>query len=532
MKERKKIDRIFQERLKDFEATPSNAVWDNINEALHGKKDDRKIIPIWWKFAGIAASLLLMIIIGNSVFNTNPNQDINNEVVNTTEDSDTLLENNSTVDTEQKNDIDELNNKLVPDEINNSQVTDSGTINKTHNTTNSASNSSIYKEYSDENKAVVTTNNKSNDNTKRLLNTTNKKQIGVNSDAVIVEQNSIYKSNTPENKLQNIVADNIPKNLPEQPAQKQNKVEDVNSLPANTSLTDGVAITNSTEKIENEKEINSITEDLKPSIEDALASSEDGEDYDEKEKEVINRWSVTPNVSPVYYNTLGKGSSINSQFNNNSKSGQINMAYGLNASYAINEKLSVRSGVNNVNIGYNTNDVVVYNALGAEPSFVVGVPNSSTEIQNLNLNVNVQNVSMLSGRNLVVSEMPNIIVENANSSINQEISFIEIPLELEYKLSDKKIGVNLIGGFSTMLLNQNKIYADIGDERMLLGEANNINNVSYSANIGVGLGVKVTRKMSLNFEPTFKYQIKTFENTSGDFNPYILGVNTGLKFKF
>ena len=550
MKEQKQIDRLFQEKLKNFEATPSDAVWDNIHAELHSKKDDRKIIPIWWKLAGVAAGLLLMLTIGNVVFNDGSTNSVNNEVVDSpTKDSDDTKI--STQDSQKQEDNVVLNNELTP-QVNGNQLTETDNKDEVLNEANDAitknPSNSMYKEVSTLNEAVAnaTTDRKDKvNNSSRILNTINKNYEDVYStDTVIAEQNPMYENNVSENKASNAVAHNIPQNLPEQPSYKQNTSEDKNSLPVNTSASEAIAATDISKarvpqealaegQIEKEEDINNnITDNLKPSIEDALALSEDGEDYNEKEKEVINRWSVTPNVSPVYYNSLGKGSSINSQFNNNSKSGQLNVAYGVNASYAITKKLSVRSGISNVNVGYNTNDVVVYNALGAQPSFVAGVPDNSTAMRNLDLNANVQSVSMISGKNLAVSQMPEIIVQNSNSSIDQEMSFIEIPVELEYKISDKKVGVSLIGGFSTMLLNDNKIYADMGNDRMLLGEANNINNVSYSANFGVGVGVKVSEKMSLNFEPTFKYQINTFNNTSGDFNPYIIGVNSGLKFKF
>ena len=50
-----------------------------------------------------------------------------------------------------------------------------------------------------------------------------------------------------------------------------------------------------------------------------------------EEEENVNRWSIAPNAAPVYFNTLGEGSSLDPQFNNNSKSGELNMSYGISA---------------------------------------------------------------------------------------------------------------------------------------------------------------------------------------------------------
>ena len=38
--------------------------------------------------------------------------------------------------------------------------------------------------------------------------------------------------------------------------------------------------------------------------------------------------------------------------------------------------------------------------------------------------------------------------------------------------------------------------------------------------------------LKFNLEPTFKYQLNAYDNTSGNFNPYIIGVYTGFSYKF
>ena len=85
MKEKKNIDRLFQERFKDFEATPSDAVWKNIESQLNQKKNKRRVIPVWWRYAGVAALLLLFLTIGGLYFNTNNTNTVTptNQVVDT-----------------------------------------------------------------------------------------------------------------------------------------------------------------------------------------------------------------------------------------------------------------------------------------------------------------------------------------------------------------------------------------------------------------------------------------------------------------
>ena len=55
MNEQHNIDRLFQEKLKNFEVQPHPEVWQNIKQKLTKKK--RRILPMWW-FGGVASLLI------------------------------------------------------------------------------------------------------------------------------------------------------------------------------------------------------------------------------------------------------------------------------------------------------------------------------------------------------------------------------------------------------------------------------------------------------------------------------------------
>ena len=145
---------------------------------------------------------------------------------------------------------------------------------------------------------------------------------------------------------------------------------------------------------------------------------------------------------------------------------------------------------------------------------------------------NAKNISFISTQTLNRSNTPEIINNKIKGSLDQQFGFIEVPIEIEYAVINKKLGVNVIGGFSTLIVDHNEVYSVIQGNRTLIGEANNLNDISYSANFGLGINYKISKKINVNLEPTFKYQIKTFNNSSGDFQPYFIGVYTGLRFKF
>ena len=75
MKEKKHIDELFKDSFKNFEASPSPEVWSNIQAQLKKDKEDRKVIPLWWKLGGVAALLALLFTIGTQVLGPSDNMD-------------------------------------------------------------------------------------------------------------------------------------------------------------------------------------------------------------------------------------------------------------------------------------------------------------------------------------------------------------------------------------------------------------------------------------------------------------------------
>ncbi|GAA4295641.1 hypothetical protein [Aestuariibaculum suncheonense] len=470
MNDKKNIDRLFQERFKDFEATPKDAVWKNI-EAQLGKKEKKRVIPIWWRYAGAAAVLLILLTLGNQFINDEPYS----------------IEVPTVVDTNNSTDASNPG-KIKISSKNNETLTSEDSLNQ--------KSSEITNPIQQNSKASIASTEKA------------------------VSKNNNLKPNVAS--LNNAISQN-------------NSEDNVNTIVTNNSNTSNIEnsesqITKSTQNLNNTVE-NAIANTQSPkdekttlTIEEAIENSKTVAENNSK----LNRWSIAPNVAPVYFNSLGEGSSLDQQFVKNSKTGEVNMSYGINASYAINKKVRIRSGINRVNLGYNTNDVVVYESTAFSSSSGIMKNVNPTGVKN-----NESTLTVISSNNISEASKAPETFKSFNTSLNQSFGFIEVPLEIEYAITDKKLGINVIGGFSSLFLNNNEVYSQpINGSRTYIGEAVNINNVSYSANLGLGLNYKVTKKLDLNLEPMFKYQINTFENTSGDFKPYFIGVYSGFSIKF
>ncbi len=506
MSDKKNIDRLFREKFRDFEATPSDSVWDNISTELHSSKKRKKRIPIWWRVAGVAAALLLLFTISQIVLNNNT----------TNSSKETIVDIDSKIDSENTNIKDAIKSEnAIAEEKNISEGLKSESSKISSNSSIANSDTTPSKNYNPvtipENKNVTVNNKIQNDN--RNISSINKDVL-----AKPPSEKSI-------NAIANINDSNLYKDKVDTNINKAKIDEFLNpdKTTSDTKKAIKTTLTNVDENGTESEKFNAIIEEDKLSITEVIAASE-GKNIEETTDEEFERWKIASNIAPVYFNTFGKGSSIHPQFNNNSKTGNINMSYGISGSYAINKKLSVRTGVNKVNLGYSTNNVIVF--------VNVNSPSNSQLLRNVKLNQTGQNISFISVEVFNFAQVPDMLNDFIKSSIDQRLGFIEIPLELKYKISNKKMGINIIGGFSALFLNDNEIYSVLDGNSTLLGKATNINNTSFSANFGLGFDFKILDKFNLNLEPVFKYQLNTFNNTSGNFKPYFIGIYSGLSFKF
>ena len=120
-----------------------------------------------------------------------------------------------------------------------------------------------------------------------------------------------------------------------------------------------------------------------------------------------------------------------------------------------------------------------------------------------------------------------------NNSLNQNFSYLELPVILRYKIVDKTIGINLIGGLSYNLLVHNSVYTTVDGTKYPIGDTNGLNPLTLSSSLGMGMEYNFSDKLSLNLEPTFRYYLNPFSDTTGSFiHPYSFGIFSGVSYKF
>ena len=243
------------------------------------------------------------------------------------------------------------------------------------------------------------------------------------------------------------------------------------------------------------------------------------------------RWEIQPKIAPVFMNSFNGGNAINEELKGNTSS-NTDVSYGVNVAYAISRKVKIRVGVNQVALGYNTQDVILSTT---SSSF----RDQSFKSDNLVPKISIGNVSLINGDSRITPQNQASFDSPISSSkfsstgrLSHELGFLEIPLEIEYALLNSKLGIHILGGGSTFLLNNNEVFFEEGEVSSNIGEAGNLNDFSFSANFGIGFDYSISDKISLNLEPKFMYQINTFKSNTTDFQPYFFGVYSGIKLKF
>ncbi|TXI68553.1 MAG: hypothetical protein E6Q45_05600 [Flavobacterium sp.] len=550
MKDNKNIERLFQEKFKDFEALPPQDSWDIIASRLNEKKKKKRIVPIWFQFSGIAASLF---IIGALIWNFSgennsteiPNS--NNTIVNTEDykgnsnNSNITLPNNEAIvfdshSNEKKlnkksnnsilqNKENSIDKKLVNSELKNNSIERNGWVSNEKLNNNSNSNQKGFKK--EKNNFKKQSSSKVNFE-KVLVTNTEKNKTKGKPKSKFNKNNSVFENLFDDNNVvNNSREDKTPTNKETIDAFFENKTSNTTTINNNgfiTKQTNNSDVVVSNKIItQNSTLVAEISKDTNP-LEELLKEKEAGKNEDEKE-EKRNKWAVSTNASPVYFNSLAEGSSIDEQFNSNRKDYTTTLSYGISTSFFISNKLSVRAGINNINLSYNTNDVVY-------DSKMRSVENN---VPNISRNEKATNIVFTSKNNIIEtlsSDVENIAITENTGSLKQNISYIEVPLEISYKILDKKFKVEIIGGMSTLFLNNNSISLLTDGMEMNVGKANNLNNIHFSSNVGFGFKYNFWKSFDANFQPMFKYQINSFSENSSNFKPYFIGLYTGFSFSF
>ncbi len=513
---KKNLDKLFQEKFKNFSELPDESLWQSIETSLDQKKKSRKAVPLWWKLGGIAAILAV------GFFLWNPFDDLSSKnpvVTDTNEKIEAPSEQNSPKEKDKEQILDLPSSKETQIVSQEDNFKDDGSIDVVVN------NANIDKTFDSKSDSSKNSSDKilTPANERRIIGNNKKTEIGNSKEQITANNRDDAFSKANVGTVKEAVVVNGKRRVSAAKEGNQNNVETIGLKETNESE---ATVQTSGEKLPEERE-----NPKKKSIFDEIAAQQE---EDLLAENAGSKWSAGPSVAPVYFDAMGQGSPVHSIFVPNSKSGDVNLSYGLTVAYEVSKKLSIRSGVHKVDYGYNTDDIQFSSSLNAA---------SNSQIDNVDYAVTARNLvvsSKTTGEVVALNQNPfldtsseiSAATTSRDGTMEQQFGYVEVPVELNYTLIDKKFGVSLIGGVSSLFLVDNSIQLTSGELTTEVGEANNVNNVNFSTNVGFGINYKFTPKVKLNIEPMFKYQLNTFSQTEGTFQPFSVGVYSGLSFKF
>jgi hypothetical protein len=261
---------------------------------------------------------------------------------------------------------------------------------------------------------------------------------------------------------------------------------------------------------------------------------------DEIVPEKENRWSIAAMASPTYYSKFNSGNDEFSRQLMESEDPVVSYTGGVGLSYKISKRFSIQSGLYYSSLGQKLDGI---NTFGGFKQYGNSKGDNNFEILTSSGTISASNPDVFvnaDASNRVVTEYTKDVFDPKkaslpyiNNTLTQSLSYLELPVILRYKIIDKTIGINVIGGMSYNFLVNNSVYTEVDGSKYVIGDTRGLNPLSLSSSLGMGMEYNFSKKLSLNLEPTFRYYLNPFSVSSGTYiHPYSFGIFSGVSYKF
>jgi len=254
-----------------------------------------------------------------------------------------------------------------------------------------------------------------------------------------------------------------------------------------------------------------------------------------------NRWTVGALVSPAYYTNFYSGNPEAAAQLKSEEQPLFSYSGGVAFSYKINGRLSVQSGLYYSSFGQELSGITSFSGFKGY-DFTKGDHNFEVLTSSGRVYTNNADVYLLDriSDNRIATIYTYDIFDPAkanlqfiDNSLRQNFSYLEVPVVMRYKIVDKTVDFNIIGGLSSNVLVKNAVYASLDGSRYQVGKTSGINLITFSSSLGLGMEYSFTSNLSLNLEPTFRYYLIPFSEMPGlRIHPYTFGIFSGLSFRF
>jgi hypothetical protein len=495
MEHKKDIGKAIKDKLDAFDKAPGDHLWAAI-EADLPKKKKRRLLPFWISFISIAVVGLLLWSLfghpedswtkrGSSV--ENGNNPAKTDAIN---DANQKVSGNSGTGNESGQSVQPGNNNGNNASVNsaNSNLSNPDAVGQYYDNGNEAGNAS------------GSGKNKTKHSAKSQQQTTTRNSS---------RKKNFRKSKTEDN-LHAVAGNNnrgetgLKANVSKQPATGENglagtskNAKSENGIPENT---------NGTTPSKPDKAVNdSIAKALAGEKKKKTEKPKDSLTKQELETEAFKTFRIFVYAAPTYYNTFSKISSIDRRLDSLPRKAEITYNYGGYLVFDYDDKWAFRFGVAKTNLRHRTPGILVSSL--NQPNYY---------------NIDYGNVSN--------ADLQTRFADSEHFDLIQDVSYLEFPIELKYKLIDGKFGIDGIGGVSTSLLKDNSVTAESDSNgSVVIGSTKDQYKAYFSVNVGAGFYWRFADNLRLNVEPIFKYHFRT---ASTALQPYSVVVLGGLEYTF
>lgn len=268
---------------------------------------------------------------------------------------------------------------------------------------------------------------------------------------------------------------------------------------------------------------------------------------EEKAKPDASKWIMGGEFSPLYSyrNITSTSGAYSEDYYNSTEKPVMTYSGGLNLQYKAIDRLTIQAGVYYTTMGQSLDYMSVYananynivddqykdrfvNTYAIENStgdFVV----KSEYVFVDNKAARVENLSSSKGE----ADLTDPVYSNVNAQLEQKYQYVEVPFLMRYKVIDRVLDVNILGGFGANFLVGNDVLMKYGGTTEVIGTVNGLNPVNYTGTIGFGIEYPVMKRINIHLEPSFRYYLNEMNsNSTVESHPYSIGIFTGINYSF
>jgi hypothetical protein len=160
---------------------------------------------------------------------------------------------------------------------------------------------------------------------------------------------------------------------------------------------------------------------------------------------------------------------------------------------------------------------------------------AATSLGNLQID---QNSSSITGNLGTSTDIPfeNLFSSEpvrTDASLLQSFGFIEIPFLAGYKLIDRRIDLQIIGGISSGFLVDNRVVLEYMGKTREIGQVENVHPMNLNSVAGLGVMIPFSNRFRFQLQPLFRYALQPFnKDYSVMYYPWSMAVYSGFIFHF